>query len=169
MLQETQKRPWFKDYMVWFVIAWPLIAIVAGFYTFYLAYITDDGLVVDDYYKKGKEINHVIARDQAASVYGLTTRIILNEESPSIVLYLTAKSSSFSFPNEIKFSFLHPTQDRLDQHLILKHQSQGTYNSEQTTKPLNDGRWYVYIESDAWRLNTTINMPNTQSFTASAQ
>lgn len=167
MHTSINKRPWYQDKWVWFIITFPLSAVLAGFYTFYLAYTTDDGLVVDDYYKKGKAINQVLARDQAATVFGLTARIVRNQENTSLKLYLSATNSSFVAPEQIKLSFLHPTMGSNDQHLQMAHQGDGVYTGN--LPAVTDGRWLVYLETDAWRLNTEISVPKHNSFTLSAQ
>ncbi|MCK7576724.1 MAG: FixH family protein [Chromatiales bacterium] len=52
-----QACPWYREAMVWFVIAIPLTSVFTGFTMLYLAESGKDGMVVDDYYRKGKEIN----------------------------------------------------------------------------------------------------------------
>ena len=56
-MSDTPKKPWYREFYVWLVIFFPVLAIVAGFYTLKLAIESDDGLVEDDYYKQGIEIN----------------------------------------------------------------------------------------------------------------
>ena len=51
------KKPWYREPWVWLMIALPASAVVGGIITIYLAVSTSDGLVVDDYYKRGKAIN----------------------------------------------------------------------------------------------------------------
>lgn len=162
MNEQNKQRPWYRQNYVWFIILWPLTAIVAGVYTFYLAYTTDDGLVVDDYYKRGKGINQILERDKKAEALGLSATVAINPENKQLMLTLGSKSSSFSFPEAIQLNFLHPTQDRRDQHLTLAHQSNGIYSG--IYNPLIDGRWYVYLETSDWRLNTSIKIPNNLSF-----
>ena len=55
-------RAWYREPLVWLLISFPLTAVIAGFFTLYLAIISSDGLVVDDYYHRGKEINKSLAR-----------------------------------------------------------------------------------------------------------
>lgn len=52
--------PWWKFGHVWLVIAGPVIVVVAGFITFYLAISRPDPLVTEDYYRKGIEINKTL-------------------------------------------------------------------------------------------------------------
>jgi uncharacterized protein len=53
------KRPWWKLWHIWLIIGGPLAVVVASFITLYLA-ITRPDAVIDDYYRKGIEINKTI-------------------------------------------------------------------------------------------------------------
>ncbi len=81
-----QSRPWYRQPLVWMIIAIPLSAVIAGIYTFRLAVISDDGLVVDDYYRKGKEINLDLSRDKAALAHGLNADIRIDYQQGTISL-----------------------------------------------------------------------------------
>jgi uncharacterized protein len=49
--------PWWKFGHVWLVIAGPVIVVIAGFITLYLAISSPDPVVSEDYYRQGIEIN----------------------------------------------------------------------------------------------------------------
>jgi hypothetical protein len=49
--------PWWTFGHVWLVIAGPVIVVIAGFVTLYLAISTPDPVVSEDYYRQGIEIN----------------------------------------------------------------------------------------------------------------
>ena len=63
---QGEPRNWKQEPMVWLLIAIPLSAVIMGVVIITLAINSYSGLVVDDYYKKGKHINRVIARDKCA-------------------------------------------------------------------------------------------------------
>ncbi len=64
----TQKtQPWWKFGHVWLVISGPLVVVVAGFFTLYLAVRTPDPVVTEDYYRKGIEINRTLGADRPAT------------------------------------------------------------------------------------------------------
>ena len=46
----------------WLLMAGPAIVVVAGFVTLYIAVSTDDGVIAEDYYKRGLLINRALAR-----------------------------------------------------------------------------------------------------------
>ena len=68
-LSETSE-PWYRHRWPWLLMSGPAIVVVAGFYTAYLAVRTDDGVVADDYYKRGLEVNQELRRGQAAAALG---------------------------------------------------------------------------------------------------
>jgi len=53
-------QPWWHYGYVWLVIAGPLVVVVASFVTLYLAVQGSDP-VIDDYYRKGIEINRTLS------------------------------------------------------------------------------------------------------------
>lgn len=55
--------PWWKYGHVWLVLAGPVVVVVAGFVTFYLAATRPDPVVTEDYYRKGIEINQTLKAD----------------------------------------------------------------------------------------------------------
>ncbi|HEY8084009.1 MAG TPA: FixH family protein [Methylophilaceae bacterium] len=59
MMETKQSQPWWKYGYAWLVISGPLIVVAASFTSLYLALLTPDQ-VVDDYYRKGIEINKTL-------------------------------------------------------------------------------------------------------------
>lgn len=53
--------PWWRFGHVWLIIAGPVIVIVAGFVTLWLAISRPDPVVAEDYYRQGIEINKTLA------------------------------------------------------------------------------------------------------------
>ena len=62
-LHNTDGRPWYREPWPWILMTGPAIVVVAGFTTAFLAVKSNDGLVEDDYYKQGLEINQTLDRD----------------------------------------------------------------------------------------------------------
>ena len=71
LANKYESRPWYRQFWPWFLIAIPLFAVITGLFTVVIATVTSDGLVVDDYYKRGLSINRVLARDQQAAELGI--------------------------------------------------------------------------------------------------
>ncbi|HNV89263.1 MAG TPA: FixH family protein [Methylotenera sp.] len=58
-MNENDTKFWWQYGYVWLIIAGPLLVVIAGFITLYLAIRTPDP-VIDDYYRKGIEINKTL-------------------------------------------------------------------------------------------------------------
>ena len=56
--------PWWKFGHVWLVLAGPLVVIVAGFITLWLAMSRPDPVVAEDYYQRGIDINKTLAHPE---------------------------------------------------------------------------------------------------------
>ena len=59
-MNEKDTKSWWQYGYVWFIIAGPLLVVIAGFITLYLAISRPDPVVDEDYYRKGIEINKTL-------------------------------------------------------------------------------------------------------------
>jgi len=165
----TAIRAWYREPLVWLIISFPLTAVIAGFFTLYLAIISKDGLVVDDYYQKGKEINKSLARDHAAAQHGLHARVHLDSSKQQVVVELSAARDSL-LPERFDIRWLHATRAGFDRKQMLIRSPDGRYRSD--FPELAPGHWYVQIEAQDWRLQGSLRVPAdvrlelTPSFTA---
>lgn len=80
-METKQLQPWWKYGYVWLVISGPLVVVVASFITLYLALNTPDQ-VVDDYYRKGIEINRTLTGQNDAHVSAMLPR---SQTAPGVV------------------------------------------------------------------------------------
>jgi hypothetical protein len=151
----TQPKPWYVQPWVWLLIAVPATAVIVGMALLYFAITTNDGLVVDDYYTRGKAINLDLARDRAAQAHGLEARYDIDMIRNRVIL--TLKSQDYAPPREMKLSFLHPTRPHHDQQVILEQVGEGQYAAG--VGELGRGKWYVQLEADDWRLSGRMQMP----------
>lgn len=143
------QRKWFHEPWVWLLIALPASAVLGGMVTIWIAVDSDDGLVVDDYYKRGLEINRKLDRDRAANKYDLVANVQISESQNMINVHLHA-NDEFLNPTKIILNFLHPTIKGQDQQLVLHDSAGGIYTG--VLPPLINGNWYIQIEADDWRL-----------------
>src|SRR6185369_1358686 len=67
--------PWYRERWPWILMSGPAAVVVAGIATAWIAFATADGLVADDYYKRGLGINAVLKREQAAALRGIEARV----------------------------------------------------------------------------------------------
>jgi hypothetical protein len=137
--------------MVWMLIAIPMTAVLLGITMIILAVTTWDGLVIDDYYTYGKEINRVLVRDRYAAERGIHGRLNWAVEDGRLDL---AISSSQPLPpaSEITLDFLHPTRSGMDERVSLARGPEGRYHGV-TTARLPEGDWIIQLGTDTWRLN----------------
>lgn len=148
--------PWYQVPVMWLVVLAPLAAVVGGFVTLYLAATTYDGLVVDDYYRYGKEINRVLARDEAAARRGLSARLTLQREARQVEVQLRGVGS----PSRLEVRFLHATRAGLDRVLMLQRMADGVYRG--ALPELAAGHWNVQIAAEDWRLVGRMRLPDEQ-------
>lgn len=141
--------PWHREPFVWLLIALPLAAVVGGFVTLALAIQSDDGLVVDDYYRKGREINRVLARDDAALRYGLASDLEFDAERRLVRARLSG-DPSLARPARLHLRLFHATRGGFDRELDLDRTPDGSYHA--LLPPLAPGRWHVQLEAADWRL-----------------
>ncbi|MGX5664148.1 FixH family protein [Diaphorobacter nitroreducens] len=57
---EDAGKPWWTFGHVWLVIAGPVIVIIAGFVTLWLAVSQPDPVIAEDYYQRGLNINETL-------------------------------------------------------------------------------------------------------------
>lgn len=155
MNAETDQQPWYRHPWVWLLIALPLSAVIGGIITIYLAVTTSDGLVVDDYYRHGKAINRVLARDRAAAERGLEARIALDAVNNRVAVQLAARDAGL--PDALTLSFLHPTTQGHDQQIQLARTGDDRYSGQ--FEDLRRGDWHLQLEAVDWRLSGRIRVP----------
>ena len=66
--------PWWKHGYMWLVVGGPLVVVVAGFVTLWLAIRTPDPVVAEDYYRRGVEINQRLQEPDKALAPALKGR-----------------------------------------------------------------------------------------------
>ncbi|MEY3218994.1 MAG: hypothetical protein RIT27_351 [Pseudomonadota bacterium] len=149
----TLPRPWYKEFYVWMILFFPFSAMVVGFTMLRISWVTFDGLVVDDYYKKGLEINRSLERDHAALKYGLDGYLQINAQTGYIRLFLKA-NDDYKLPSQLKLNLLHRTRKGLDQNITLQLEN-GVYVG--TSSALQMGLWQVQLEGADWRLDSSVD------------
>lgn len=143
-------KPWHKQPLVWMIIAIPLSAVVMGVIMIYLALNTDDGLVADDYYKQGLEINRVIERDKRAAELGISAVIEMDNNRRLIYLRFN-KGALAAYPQQLDLLLQHATRANSDTPLVLER-GQGDQYIGHLREPVREGIWYFELYSDDWKL-----------------
>jgi hypothetical protein len=142
--------------MVWLIIAIPAVAVLVGIAMLAVSMVHYDGLVSDDYYKKGLGINKIIARSQEAVRLGIEAEIVFDQEL-DILSVAVIGNNAFIAPRKLTLNFRHATRSGFDRLLALDRSATGRYLS--TLPDLVAGKWYLELEGDSWKLSTTMQFP----------
>jgi hypothetical protein len=159
MIDTTQDehRPWKREPLVWLLIAIPLSAVIMGIVMLTLAIQSWSGLVVDDYYQKGKQINRVLARDQFAFELGLAANLQVLDSGRIEIQFDPGVSV---IPGErIELKLVHATRPGLDRNLFFDNQQ--LHLLEAKLPIPGPGRWNVFLQTDDWRLTGSLQFPQT--------
>jgi hypothetical protein len=142
-------RPWYRETWPWLLMAAPAAAVVMGIVMVVLAVRTDDGLVVDDYYKRGLAINQVLDREARAAALGLEASLAFSPERDRVRLVLAGRAVPGAGAT---LRLVHPTRAGHDQVVALARGAGGIL--EGTLKPPSPGAWWLVLEDSGreWRL-----------------
>ena len=114
-------QPWYREPWPWYLMAGPATVIVAGAFTTWLAISTSDGLVADDYYKRGLAINSVLKREEAAARRGISADV--QRGNGELVVRL-----SNAQPEALFVTLAHATRAGYDVRLRLARGADGVAN-----------------------------------------
>ncbi len=176
----NQTKPWYRFPLVWMLIAIPLSAVVMGVILLWLAVDTNDGLVVDDYYKEGLAINQVIERDDAATHFNIAADLKYDNATRAMEVTFT-KGLLDVYPATIQLHIKHATRAKKDHHVILRRGITNPVSGQYfgiLSKPLTNGYWYFEISNneityngvnkinrDNWRLTKRFKVTRKFDFT----
>jgi len=111
-----------------------------------LAVRSDDGLVADDYYKRGLAINQSLDRTAAAAARGLQGTVDIADDG-RVDVTLTGRGA---WPATVRLRLSHPTQAGADRIVDLPSVGEGLYGG--SIVAFMPGRWRVAVEGDGWKL-----------------
>lgn len=160
-------KPWYREPWPWILMAGPAAVVVAGFVTGWLAFATDDGLVEDDYYKKGLAINQTIARDQMAEALQLRAQLMVGNDATQLRVMLQ-KADAGVLPPILRLKILHPARSDLDRVVMLEQSASGYYEGQ--IRALEPTRWRLVLEDTEshWRLTGKLHLPRESVVTMQA-
>lgn len=140
--------PWYRQRWPWLLMAGPAIVVVAGLGTAWLAWSTDDGVVADDYYKRGLVINRQLERFNRGEVLRLGAVL---EVMPDGTARLTLSGAADGVaPPAVRTRLVNATRAGQDRVAEFERGVDGAYTGR--IGPLPPGRWLVSVETDVWRL-----------------
>ncbi|MBL0076818.1 MAG: FixH family protein [Rhodocyclaceae bacterium] len=157
LLRAADSGPWYREPWPWALMSGPFIVIVAGLFTAYLAVVSNDGLVTEDYYKRGLAANQTVSQSDVAIKLGLTARIYV--DSQQMKVDLSARESSFLLPGKLVVTVSHPTRAGLDQSRTMAL-IDGSYSAAYQLPAA--GHWLVLVSDEAqtWRLMGNVVLPS---------
>ena len=141
--------PWYRQHWPWFLLAGPAIVVLASFVTLWLAISSDDGVIADDYYKRGLLINREIDRTARAEAMHLGAVLRIAPDGAAS-LAIDGFADLSAAPAAVRVHIAHPTRAGLDRNVTLTRGPGGVYVGVIAPRPV--GRWHVAIETDQWKL-----------------
>jgi len=156
-MEETQAKPWYRQFWPWFIMVPPAASVIGGVLTFFLAG-GEPSMVVDDYGRIAMATEQRAERSRHAEELGLAARIML-ESGPSgqsggqarqVTVTLTQRAGAGDRTGDLVFKLIHPLREEQDLTIRLTG-SRGQYVGHLEFLP---GRYYVSLADLAgtWRL-----------------
>jgi hypothetical protein len=122
----------------------PAAVLVAGAITTWIAFSTQDGLVAQDYYKRGLAINKELRKEDMAQRLGISVEILRENEALKIKVVGDAPPALF-------VHLVHATREGNDLRLRLARVGDAY---EAALPPLAPGHWRAVVENPqgTWRI-----------------
>jgi hypothetical protein len=137
--------PWHRQPWPWILLAGPAIVVVAGLVTAWLAVRSDDGIVAQDYYKRGLLINrHLEKASRGAAIAAMAS---LGADGS---VRVRLEGAGAARPPHLSFRLAHPTRAGRDRVILLGPETSGDYVG--VVEALPPGRWIATVETPDWRL-----------------
>ena len=154
----SRTAPWYREPLVWMVVAIPAAAVVAGAVMLVLANVTWDGLVADDYYQRGMQINRSLARDAEAARLGLRAAVAFPAPG-TVALRLTGPNGETvtSGDGGLNLRFARAARTGADVTIAMTRDAGDTWRG--TLPAMAPGKWYVELGTEQWRLAAPVRMP----------
>lgn len=151
-------KPWYKQFWPWFILAFPISAVIASFTTLFIFLGAQPDMVVDDYYKQGKAINFQKDKQNRAVELKLSAELSLAEQA--LELAFSSGHSNLD-GSALKVNFFHTTLAEKDFSVMAVQDAHGNYHAN--VAKLTQGKWQISIEpfDASWRLRKTLSLPVT--------
>jgi hypothetical protein len=143
--QDSETKPWYRQFWCWFVFAPLIIIIIVCAFTVSIAVRNSDDVIIDNYYKEGRMINQTFDQDKRARALELEAEINFDRENGEIRLVFGDKSANQTLPDTLLLVMSHPAKQDLDQFINLSTTGKNQYRGELTERPEN--AWYLLVYS----------------------
>lgn len=155
-----QSRAWFREPMVWLIIALPLSAVVAGIITLMIAIRSGSTDAVPDVVKRTAQIQESdMDADRHAIELGLRGELVLDPQSGAITVRLLGLTTP---DNTLTLKLLHAGRASADQEIRLIRGNDAWLGR---AEGLAGQVWNVEVvgEKAAWRLGGRLDLDATRS------
>lgn len=158
-------KPWYLHRWPWLLMMGPLFVVLAGSYTIWLAWRSQDPLVVDDYYKQGKAINQDLRRARNAAALGM--RVDLHYLPAKGELRGQVQGDPRARRGQLRLRLVHSTQAAKDLSFLATPDEQGAFTL--SLPMLEMARWQVLVEDggNQWRLQGPWQWPQERNLSLS--
>ena len=150
--ERARTRPWYREPWPWLLAAGPLAVVVASIWSAWIAIESNDGLVAEDYYKRGLLINSKLKDNPANDEAKLGATLNVGENGEVRARVDGAMPTAVA-PVTLRLRLAHPADPAQVVVVRLRRDASGDYVGMLPQQ--SPGRWVVSLESDAWRLPTT--------------
>lgn len=156
--------PWYKQFWPWFILTPLFVVMIAGFSMLYIAIVTSDGVVVDNYYEDGKGIVQRTAEDEFARNQNLRATLTWED-----AIRVDLQGDLRPLPEQLELMIIFPTSKAYDHYVVLSHEGLGRYRGD-LDEPIEGRRQLqlhpINAEID-WRLHFdgAINSSSEESYT----
>jgi len=154
----AQRLPWYREPWPWLLMAGPAAVVVAGVITTWIAVVTSDGLVAEDYYKQGLAINQTLNREELAARLGYRAELRFGADGRAVAVALEADAPGTP-PELLQLRLVHPTRAGFDALVLLRRDADGIYRG--VAPELAHGRWRLVLQDsdNSWRIDGDMRYP----------
>jgi uncharacterized protein len=142
-------KPWFREPWPWLLMAGPAIVVVAALYTAWLAVVSDDGVIADDYYRRGLLINKDLERASRGEAMKLGAVLAVAPDGGVRLALSGFEADPAAAPSAVRMRLVHATRAGQDRAAVLTRGPDGRYVGSIAPPP--PGRWLVTVETETWR------------------
>lgn len=150
----SRPLPWYREPFVWLLLAIPTVSVISGIAMLILALNSHDGLVADDYYRRGMEINLELNRDRAAQNRQVSASLDIDVNK---MVSLDLHPATEQWPAQLELRLLHATRDGYDRVLLLPRADNGRYRG--AVLNLVPGKYYAQLVAEDWRIAGSLLYP----------
>lgn len=149
---KSDSRDWSNVWKNPFVIGWVLIlttVLAVNFFMVSMAIVTNPGLVIDDFYEKGKNMDKILAERKRMEALGWQLQVDLpvmteGKSQPVQLTVLDKENQPMSVDTAVLY-YYRPSDRNLDGEQVLQSTGQiGVYQADFMLTP--KGKWDVIVE-----------------------